>query len=122
MNSDYIQDKNGKILDEFRFKSVIGQWGNKKAYIVYDVIFDKSPLTMFFHNHEGKKMSIADYFNITYKLKITAKRQPLFQVKINGKECFIPPEFCSIDGVPQQIREDPMKMRTVLSACRKNPD
>lgn len=43
-------------------------------------------------------------------------------VKINGKECHIPPEFCSIDGVPQQIREDPRKMKNVLQACRKNPD
>jgi hypothetical protein len=34
MESDYISDKKGKILEEFKFKSVIGNWGNKKAYIV----------------------------------------------------------------------------------------
>lgn len=77
---------------------------------------------MTFLDHEGKKFTIADYFYSTYQLKVTDKRQPLFMVKINGKECYIPPEFCSIDGVPQQIREDPMKMRNVLQSCRKNPD
>lgn len=28
------------ILDEFRFKSVIGKWGQKIPYFVLDVIFD----------------------------------------------------------------------------------
>jgi hypothetical protein len=66
-------------------------------------------------------MSIAEYFLTAYNMKVTAKKQPMFKVKINGKECHLPTEFCSIDGVPQQIREDPMKMRNVLSSCRKNP-
>lgn len=100
LNSEYIQDKKGKILDEFKYKSVIGNWGNKKAYIVFDVVFDKTPFTLFFNDHKGEKMSIAEYFFNTYKLKVTAKRQPLFLVKINGKECHLPTEFCSIDGVP----------------------
>jgi PAZ domain len=121
-NSDYIDDKKGKILEEFKYKSVIGNWGNKKAYIVYDVIFDKTPFTLFFSTHQGEKISVAEYFLTTYKLKVTARKQPLFLVKINSKECHLPTEFCSIDGVPQTIREDPMKMRNVLSACRKNPE
>jgi hypothetical protein len=120
-NNDFVQDKKGKIIDEFRYKSVIGNWGNKKAYIVQDVVFDKTPFTMFFSDHKGEKMSIAEYFYNTYKLKVTAKLQPLFLVKINGKDCHLPTEFCSIDGVPQQIREDPFKMRNVLQSCRKNP-
>lgn len=122
LDSELINDKKGKVLEEFKYKSVIGNWGMKKAYIVMDVIFDKTPVTQTFLDHQGNKFTIADYFNSTYKLKITNKRQPLFMVKINGKECHIPPEFCSIDGVPQQIREDPRKMKNVLQACRKNPD
>jgi hypothetical protein len=56
-----------------------------------------------------------------YDLKVTDPKQPLFIVKINGKECHIPPEFCNIDGVPETIREDPRRMRDVLGATRKNP-
>jgi hypothetical protein len=67
-------------------------------------------------------MSVAEYFLKAYELKVTDRKQPLFVVKINGKMCHLPTEFCAIDGVPQQIREDPFKMRNVLGACRKNPD
>lgn len=66
-------------------------------------------------------MSIAEYFVKSYDLKVTDPKQPLFVVKINGKECHIPPEFCNIDGVPESIREDPRRMRDVLGATRKNP-
>ena len=100
---------------------MIGIWGNKKAYIVFDVLFEKNPFTLFFADHQGEKMSIAEYFQKTYQLKCTAKQQPLFLVKINGKDAHLPTEFCTVDGVPQAIREDPRRMKTVLAASRKNP-
>lgn len=120
--SEYIKDKRAKIEEEFKFKSVIGSWGIKKTYIVQNIIFDKTPVTCFFHDSKGEKISIAEYFSKTYQMKVKTMRQPLFQVKINGKDCYLPPEFCTIDGVPETIREDPMKMRNVLSSCRKNPN
>ena len=76
---------------------------------------------MRFETFDGKKMSIAEYFMKTYDMKVTDMKQPLFIVKINGKDCHIPPQFCTIDGVPQAIREDPRRMRDVLASCRKNP-
>ena len=76
---------------------------------------------MRFETNDGKKLSIAEYFLKTYDMKITDMRQPLLVVKINGKECHIPSEFCTIDGVPESIREDPRRMRDVLASCRKNP-
>jgi len=93
----------------------------RKTYTVEDIDFKFTPVTKRFETHDGKKMSIAEYFLKTYQLKVTDVKQPLFIVKINGKECHIPPEFCTIDGVPQTIREDPRRMRDVLAACRKNP-
>lgn len=74
MNDEYVQDKRGKILTEFKYKSVIGIWGNKKAYIVHDLNFDKSPMTQFFIDHNGKKISIAEYFSNTYGLKVKARK------------------------------------------------
>jgi hypothetical protein len=88
---------------------------------VENVDFTKTPVTMRFQTHDGKKLSIAEYFAKNYDLKVTDLKQPLFIVKINGKDCHIPPEFCTIDGVPETIREDPRKMREVLASCRKNP-
>jgi hypothetical protein len=54
-------------------------------------------------------------------MKISDPDQPLFLVKAGGKECHLPTEFCTIDGVPDTIRNDPFKMRNVLATCRKNP-
>jgi hypothetical protein len=115
------KDALSRILHEFQFKTVIGAYGMRKTYFVEDVDFKLTPVTKRFETHDGKKMSIAEYFLKTYSLKITDMKQPLFIIKINGKECHIPPEFCTIDGVPQSIREDPRRMRDVLASCRKNP-
>jgi len=78
------------MVDEFRWKSVIGNWGNKKTYTVDDVIFDETPVTCCFHDSNGVKMSIAECFSKTYSMKVTSFRQPLFQVRINGKDCHLP--------------------------------
>jgi hypothetical protein len=51
MNSEYIRDKEAKIIEEFKYKSVIGNWGNKKAYIVQDIDFEKNPFTRFFEDY-----------------------------------------------------------------------
>lgn len=99
-DNNYKKDKEQAILKEFKYKSVVGNWGFKKTYIVLDVIFDENPLTYKFINFKDEEMNIAQYFEKVYKMKITDKDQPLFLVKINDKTCRIPPEFCIIDGVP----------------------
>lgn len=60
-----------QILREFKGQSVIANWGNKKAYIVNNVVFDKSPITKFFTDGEGNKISVAEHFSKTYNLKTT---------------------------------------------------
>jgi hypothetical protein len=90
--------------------------------MVKDVIFDKNPLTKFFPDKNGDKISVGEYFLKTYNLKTLQREQPLFVVNIGGKDCHLPPEFCTIDGVPESIRSDPIMMRNVLSSCRKNPE
>ena len=70
-NYEFFNDKRGKTLEDFRYKSVIGNWGHKKTYIVDDVIFDKTPVTCCFVDHKGDKMSIAEYFSNTYAMKVT---------------------------------------------------
>lgn len=109
-------------MREFKGSSVIANWGNKKAYIVSELVFDQTPLTIFFDDSKGTKVSVAEYFLRTYNMKISDKNQPLFLCKIGGKDCHLPTEFCTIDGVPDSIRSDPRKMKEVLQACRKNPN
>ena len=66
---------------EFSRKSVIGNWGSKRTYIVHDVDFEKS-VTSFKFNYNGAEVSIAEYFKQVYNLSVRDYRQPLFVVKM----------------------------------------
>lgn len=47
---------------EFSRKSVIGNWGAKRTYIVHDIDFEKS-VTDFKFTYNGVELSIAQYFS-----------------------------------------------------------
>lgn len=65
-------EKERLISEEFTHKSVIGTWGQNKAYIIQKVIFDKNPKTMFFTNRFGDNLNIVEYFLQIYTKKIKA--------------------------------------------------
>lgn len=115
------KDPELQVIKEFKGQSVIGKWGNNKAYIVDDILFKESPVNKYFENSEGQKTSISEYFLKAYGLAVSDRNQPLFLVKIAGKECHLPPEFCFVDGVPQAVRQDNMAMKGLLETCRKTP-
>ena len=54
---------------EFTRKSVIGNWGTKRQYIVHDVDFEKSIKDHKF-TYGGAEVSIAEYFAQVYKLHV----------------------------------------------------
>lgn len=62
---------------------MVGNWGNKKTYIVLDVLFEETPASHTFYNYKGDQMNIIDYYQKMYSMKITDKEQPLFLVKLN---------------------------------------
>jgi hypothetical protein len=94
-----------QVVREFKGSSVVAQWGNKKIYIVCDVEFNLSPFDASFEDKKsGQKIILADYFSRIYGLKIKHDKQPLFVVKSSGSDIYLPPEFCSIDGVPESIK------------------
>lgn len=107
---------------EFVNKSVLVQWGTRRAYIIKRILFDEHPETKKFVTEAKVEWTISDYFAQTYKLIIKAKKQPLFEVMMSGKACHLPPEFCVFDGVPDVIRKDPFKMRNIMKHCSKNPE
>ena len=41
-------------------------------------------------------------------MKLRDLTQPLFEVRQGGQIIHLPPELCSIDGVPESIRADSM--------------
>ena len=56
-------------------------------------------------------MSIADYFQKTYNLKVNEDKQPMLLVSSQGKNIQIPVEFCIVDGVPKDIKGSSQHMR-----------
>lgn len=99
---------------EFIGKSVISTWGNKRAYIISDVVFTSNPFNHYFKDSSGTDISVADYFRKNYKMKVTDHEQPLLEIYQGGKAIHLPPEFCTLDGVPDQIRADGRQMRELL--------
>ena len=107
------------VRAEFSRKSVIGNWGNKRTYIVHDVDFEKS-VTSFKFPYNGNELTIAEYFKQVYNLHITDTRQPLFVIKMSNDFLYLPPEFTIVDGVPDHIRKGP-GMRDALMKTKLSP-
>lgn len=59
-----------RCRQEFQFASIIADWGTSRQYIVQDICFDSNPVKMCF-DHQGEKICIADYFQRTYKKRIS---------------------------------------------------
>lgn len=92
---------------------MIGNWGNKRTYIVHDVDFEKS-VTDHKFSYNGNEISIAEYFDQVYRLRVTDPRQPLFVIKMSNDYLYLPPEFTIVDGVPDSVRKGP-GMRDALA-------
>ena len=107
------------VRTEFSRKSVIGNWGNKRTYIVHDVDFEKS-VTSFKFTFNGAEVTIADYFSQQYKLNVRDFKQPLFVVKMGPDFLYLPPEFTILDGVPDTVRKGP-GMRDALMQTKLSP-
>ena len=58
---------------EFTRKSVIGNWGAKRTYIVNDIEFEKSVSESKF-SYNGAEVSVAEYFSQVYKLYVSDLR------------------------------------------------
>lgn len=62
---------------EYCGHAIIADWGNKRTYIVSDVDFTASPVSMTF-TYQGKEITVADYFEKAYQMKVNQPKQPLF--------------------------------------------
>lgn len=102
-------------------KSIIANYGTKRTYIIDDIRFDQGPCATFFELGNGVKISVAKYFWKQYQLKITQKSQPMLVTRQQGRENFVPPEFCLLDGVPDQIRNSAPSMRALLNKVKMDP-
>ena len=108
------------VKTTFAGHSIIANWGNKRTYIVTDIEFASNPLTMTFE-YKGKETCVAEYFATCYNMHVTNPKQPLFLIKNQERNFYLPPEFCLIDGVPDEIRKG-RGMRDALAQTRITPE
>nr|AEX87971.1 Otiwi9 [Sterkiella histriomuscorum] len=111
-----------KVKEVFIGQSLVTTWGSYRAYQIKSIIFDKTPFTMKFTNSEGDTFTVAQYFQKVIKQNITDKNQPIFVASLNGRDIYLPPELCNMDGIPDEISQDPYQMKEIMSKFRKNPN
>jgi len=104
---------------EFCGKTVIGNWGNKRQYIVHDVDFDKSITEQKF-SYNGAEISVAEYYAKVYRLNVSDFKQPLFVVKMGSDFLHLPPEFTILDKIPDHVKKGP-GYRDALTQTRLDP-
>jgi len=89
---------------EYSGQSIIANWGNRRTYIVTDIEFGLNPVTMKF-DFQGKEICVAEYFKSHYNMVVRNMKQPLFLIKNQDKNFYLPPEFCLIDGVSDEVKK-----------------
>lgn len=65
-------------------------------------------------------MCVAEYFKLQYNMVVRNTSQPLFLIKNQDKNFYLPPEFCLIDGVSEEVRKG-RGMRDALAQTRITP-
>jgi len=63
---------------------------------------------------------VADYFKTNYGMVVTDHKQPLFLIRNQDRDFYLPPEFCLLDGVSDEVRKG-RGMRDALMQTRITP-
>uniref|UniRef100_A0A0N5BSZ5 Piwi domain-containing protein n=2 Tax=Strongyloides papillosus TaxID=174720 RepID=A0A0N5BSZ5_STREA len=97
------------------------EYNKLREFTIFKVI-DKIPEKTFI-DKDGKKMSILQYFNQQYNIKLKCPRLPLLQMNPESANILIPMELVKVSDKPQKLRR---KLEGELTAkmirkCTKSP-
>lgn len=53
---------------------MIANYGKRRTYIVEDILFEPGPVASYFELKNNEQISVAKYFYVTYKLKVSDKK------------------------------------------------
>ncbi len=120
----YIQDcqSHQAAQDMLKYRSVVASYGNYRMWRVDQVDFSRNPRTGMF-TENGRKISVAEYFDKKYNIKIQDMNQPLL-VSIDrktNKESLLVPELVQMTGLDDDMRKDFNLMNEVAKFTRLNP-
>lgn len=63
-----------------------------------------------------------EYFTRAYSTKIHVPDQPLFEVEQKRGTIFLPPELCTMVGIPAKIRENKRTMADIRQSLFQSPN
>jgi hypothetical protein len=78
-----------------------------------DYIFD--------HGDEKARTNMIDYFRTAYGVKIRATTQPLFEIRQKRQNIYLPPELCTLVGIPAKTRENKRVMADIRQSLFQKP-
>jgi aubergine-like protein len=115
-----------KIVKEFFTERSIRTIYSKRNYRIDDVCFDKNPSNTTF-NWNGKNITIYNYFEVSHKIKIKDKTQPLFlqnnyDEKGNLYPIYLVPELCLLAGIDDEMVKDREFMKRLADETKFKPD
>lgn len=118
--------QNIAVLKEYFGGRALRTLYSKRNYRVDDIAFDKTPANTTF-NWNGKNITILNYYEVSHKIKIKDKNQPLFvqnQIDNDGKQIslYLVPELCLLAGIDDEMVKDRDFMKNLANETKFKPD
>ena len=110
------------IDEEFQGAVVMTRYKPRRTYKVASIARDKNPVTYTFQQGNSGKKSMAEYFMRTYEIKIQDTKQHLFKIEGKRGDIYLPPELCSLVGIPTHVRENFQTMNEIRRSVFKTPN
>lgn len=106
---------------QFKGRTVITNYGNRKCYRVEEICLDKTPTHTF--ECRGAPVTFQAYYQTQYNLVIRDSNQPLVRclVKSAPGEVYLVPELVSLTGLDEAMRADYRLMSAIAEFTRLEP-
>jgi len=107
---------------EFEGAIVMAKYGPHRTYKVHQIKWNMNPKDYIFdHGDEKARTNMIDYFLTAYGVKIHAVNQPLFEIRQKRQNIYLPPELCTLVGIPAKIRENKKVMADIRQSLFQKP-
>ena len=123
-----VELKNNKEIEQyFTGASVLANYGNYKYYVIERVSFVDNVENVMIHCRKSNKLiNLLTYYNQTYQVNITDRKQPLFvslvKTKLGEKEnIFLVPELLLKTGIDEHMKGDENFKKDLMNKTKMTP-
>ena len=100
----------------------MAKYGPHRTYKVHQIKWNMNPKDYIFdHGDEKARTNMIDYFRTAYGVKIRSVNQPLFEIRQKRQNIYLPPELCTLVGIPAKIRENKRVMADIRQSLFQKP-